>query len=411
MKNLRFSFSSVLLAALLVPVIMTFQIFPAETQFWQFSLIFLGLLLNFAVDILPIREKLYYLYKYVLLWALIILSIGGAFMSAIITRHFVAPTYNIHDIILQLEAAIHFFIRGINPYATTYFGTPMELFNYAENAVNPALYHFVMQPFYLLFSIPFYGISIKTLHYFDGRMPLYFLFFSLLIMAFVFVKDREKKLTFVTLLAFNPAMFLYTLEGRSDFFMYAFFFAGLILLSKRKYALSGILLALAFTVKQSVWPFFPLYFFYILYESKNNLWVVVKRLITFFLTVMVIVLPFFLWNPDAFFKSTVLYLSGNTEHSYPISGYGFGMLMHQIGFIKDLNSSYPFVIWQAIIVLPLLGWLVFILRKYHTMKMLIFAYGILIFVYWYFSRYFNNSHVGFLSMVFMTAYFWPDEKL
>lgn len=409
MKTLRFSLSSVVLAALLVPVIMTYQIFPGDTNFIQFGLIFLGLILNFVIDALSLPEKKYYFYKYVLLSILIGLSIGGAFVSAIIVRHKVSPLFQIHDIILQLEAAIHFFTRGINPYAATYFGTPMELWHYADNAVNPALYHFVMQPFYLLFSLPFYLIANRTVGYFDGRMPLFFLFFTLLILCFKLIKDKEKRLLFVTFMAFNPAMFLYTLEGRSDIFMFTFFFAGLFLLFKKRYSLAGILIALSFVVKQSIWPFLPLYIGYLYFVSKST-FLTIKRLALFFITSLIIVLPFFLWNPKAFIDSTVLYLSGNTLHSYPISGYGFGVLLHQLGYIRDLDSQYPFIIWQVVIIIPLLISLLIILKKNTNIKMLIFTYGVLSFVYWYFSRYFNNSHVGYLTMVFFTAYFWPEEK-
>lgn len=409
MKNVRFSLSSVVLAALLVPVIMTYQIFPADTNFIQFGLIFLGLFVNFILDVLPLPEKKYYLYKYILFWLLLGLVVGGAFVTAIIVRHKVAPVFQIHDIILQLEAAIRFFIDGINPWAATYHNTLMAAWHYSDNAVNPALYHFVMMPFYLLFSLPFYVISNHTIGYFDGRIPSFVLYLGLLIMAFRLIKNREQKLLFTTLLALNPAMFSYTLEGRSDVFMFAFLFAGFFLLYKRRISWAGIFIALAFATKQSVWPILPLYIGYIYFHSKKIL-LTFKRLSSFIITFIVIVLPFFLWNPGAFFASTISYLSGNTQYSYPISGYGLGVLLHQLGFIPNLNSSYPFVIWQVLIIAPLLAGLLILLKKYPTIKMLIFTYGILAFAYWYLSRYFNNSHMGYLTMVFLTAYFWPDEE-
>lgn len=409
MKNMRLSPSSVVLAALLVPVIMTYQIFPGDTNYFQFGLIFLGLFINFSLDIVKIPEKKYYLYKYILFWTLLALSVGGAFISAIIVRHTVAPVFQIHDIILQLEAAIQFFRHGVNPWAATYLNTYMASWHYSDSMVNPALYHFVMMPFYLLFSLPFYFLANHTIGYFDGRIPLYFLYFSLLVAAFKFIKDKEKKLLFVTLLAFNPAMFSYTLEGRSDVFMFAFLFAGLVLLFKKRYSYAGIFLALAFAVKQSIWPILPLYFGYV-YFLTFRVSKTIKRLLSFVVTFLILVVPFFLWNPTAFLDSTVLYLSGNTLHSYPISGYGLGMMLHQIGIIKDLNSSYPFIIWQVVIIVPLLCYLLYLLKKNTNVRMLILAYALLALVYWYLSRYFNNSHMGYLTMVFLTAYFWPESS-
>ncbi|MDO8269618.1 MAG: glycosyltransferase 87 family protein [Candidatus Levybacteria bacterium] len=409
MKKMRLSLSSVLLAALIIPVVMTYQIFPGDTNFIQFGLIFLCLFLTFVLDAITISEKKYYLYKYTLFWTILALAVGGAFISAIMVRHKVAPVFQIHDIILQLEAAIRFFLDGINPWAATYHNTFMAEWNYSQTAENPALYHFVMMPFYLIFSLPFYYIANHTIGYFDGRIPMYMLYLSLLIMAFRIVKDKEQKIIFTTLLALSPAMFSYTLEGRSDVFMFAFMFGGMILLGKRKFLLSGILMALAFTVKQSIWPILPLYFSYIYFVS-NTITLTFKRLSTFIVTFLIFTLPFFLWNPDAFLNSTVFYLSGNTVHSYPISGYGLGSLLHQIGVIKDLNASYPFIFWQVLIITPLLIFTITYLKKHTNVRTLLFTYGILAFAYWYMSRYFNNSHMGYLTMVFLTAYFWPDNE-
>lgn len=408
MKDLRISLSSVLLAVLIVPIIMTYQIFPGDTNYIQFGLIFLLLFANFTVDILKIKESLYTKIKYSIFWSTLILAVGGAFVSTIVVRHNVAPVFQVHDIILQLEAAIRFFLDGVNPWVATYHNTHMASWHYSDTMVNPALYHFVMMPFYLLFSLPFYALANQLIGYFDGRIPLYFLYFSLCIASFWLVKEREKKLMFTTLLALNPAMFTYTLEGRSDVFMFAFAVIGFIFISLKRYGIAGILLALAFTVKQSIWPLAPLYFGYIYLVSKN-LKLALKRLLTFALTFTVVTLPFLLWDINGFLKSTVFYLSGNIENSYPISGYGLGMLLHQLGFIRDLSESYPFIIWQIVIVVPLFIFLFRILRKNTNVRMMIFLYGILIFAFWYSSRYFNNSHVAYLTMVFITAYFWPEE--
>ena len=168
-------------------------------------------------------------------------------------------------------------------------------------------------------------------------------------------------------------------------------------------------MASAFAVKQSIWPILPLYIGYIYFLSKN-VSKTAKRLLSFVITFLILVLPFVLWNPMAFLNSTVLYLSGNTAHSYPISGYGLGVLLHQLGFIKNLSDSYPFVIWQIVIVIPFMCYMLYLLRKNTNVRMLILTYGLLTIVYWYLSRYFNNSHMGYLTMVFLTAYFWPESS-
>lgn len=416
MKNIKLD--SILLFALLIPFIMTYRLTPGDSAMWLFGLLFLGLfgyvfldlgLVKFGVAKINIAKN-------VLLSLLIVGSIGAAFYAAIIVRHQTSPIYNIHDIILQQEAALKFLVHGKNPYAVTYFGTPMEQWNYSLTEINPALYHFVMEPFYLLFAVPFYLVSGHTIGFFDGRMPLLFLFAALLIIAALLVKDPEKRREFIILLAFNPATLGYLLEGRDDIFMYAFLFAGWMLLSKRKWYLAGIALGLSFAIKQSVWPLFPFYATYLFFQENQKKTLIaslvstIKKLLPFGVTFAVIVAPFYFWNSKAFIDSTILYLSGSAPHSYPVSGYGLGALLHEMGYIKDVHVYYPFWIWQAIIALPLLVFFLYKQRQQNTIQRMIIFYGLFLLVFWYLNRYFNNSHLGYLSMVFITAYFWPDDK-
>lgn len=414
------SFSTILLFPLVVFFVMQYRIGPGDTPYALFSVIFLLLMAYVVADFLTLSQKIFNFLKNALLWVTVVIVLGSAFGSSIIVRHQTAPIYGVHDIVLQQEAAIRYFLHGKNPYKETYFGTPMQDWHYSDTEVNPALYHFVMEPFYLLSAIPFYIISNHTIGYFDGRIPLFFLFGVLLVSAFFIVKDEEKRRMFVTLLAFNPAMLGYTLEGRSDIYMYAFLFLAFVLMQKKKYMWAGIPLALAFTVKQSVWPLIPFYALYLFFTGFKEsaardtrklvdaLLSTLKRLSLFLVIFLGMMLPFYLWNPKAFIDSTVYYLSGNTEHSYPISGYGFGMVLHQLGVIKDVHMYFPFQTLQLLTGLPVFAVLAYFLWKKTTMNRLIIAYAFFLFVFWYFSRYFNNSHIGYISLVLLTAYFWPD---
>jgi len=385
-KMKKLPLTGVLLFCLVIPFIMTYGLGPGETPYWLFGIIFalLGAYLVFAR------------WRSALLWLLIISVIGSALFASIVARHQTAPVYQVHDMVLQQEAAIRFLLQGKNPYVVTYFNTPLEEWHYSATEVNPALFHFVMMPWYLLFSLPFYFLSLTFFGFFDGRMPLIFLFGFLLILAWRLFKGRpSKQRLFLTLLAFNPATLGYFLEGRTDIFMFSFLFWGFYLLQKKRYSLAGVPLALAFATKQSAWPIFPFYVAFLYFQHKN--WQqVLRNLLLFAAIFALVVLPFFFWDPKAFLASTIFYLSGNVEHSYPVSGYGWGMVLHQ--------QSYPFWIWQLVICLPLVVVLIRWLKKSPVVWRLIACYGLFTLLFWYFSRYFNNSHLGYLSMVFLTAY-------
>jgi len=191
--------------------------------------------------------------------------------------------------------------------------------------------------------------------------------------------------------------------------MFAFLFASFFLLYKNKNLMASFFMGLAFATKQSVWPIFPFYLAFIYFRNKN-----IKKtfleLIPFTFIFLIITLPFFLWNMKAFLDSTVFYLTGNIPHSYPVAGYGFGKVLQGLGFIKNVNLYYPFWIWQVVFGLPLLIYLIKWQKKDISLKRLIISYGLFLFVFWYFSRYFNNSHLAYLSTVFITAYFWPKDN-
>lgn len=408
MKNIKFD--SILLFTLVIPFIMTYSLSPSNTPFWLFGLIFLGLIIYIVVDLdfFKIRIITGPSFKNLLSWVMVVGVIWSVLFSAIVTRHQSSIIYGVHDIILQQEAAIKFLVHGINPYSVTYFNTPLLQWHYSDSQINPALYHFVMEPFYLIFAVPFYLVLGHTLGFFDARIPLFILFITLLIFIWKTVKEDDQKRTFMILMALNPATLSYFIEGRDDIFMYVFLFAAFYFLQKKKILISVLALALAFATKQSAWPIFPFFAAFLYFKTKSIKKTIVS-LVPFLGILAILIAPFFFWNPYAFLDSTIFYLSGSTQHSYPIAGYGIGALFNQLGLIKNVNGYYPFWILQVIIALPLLLFFIYWQKRNNTVKKLIIIYGIFLFVFWYLSRYFNNSHLGYLSMVFITAYFWPEE--
>ncbi|MDP3998138.1 MAG: glycosyltransferase 87 family protein [bacterium] len=410
------SLSSVLLFALIVPPITKYWLWPGEMDYPLYGIIFSGILIYLLLDlklkVISLKEKIYQLKLFTLL-LLLILSLGSLMATSIITRHQRAPILNVHDIVVQVESATRYLIQGKNPYAENYFGTPLEEWEYRElgnKVTNPALYHFVMPPFYLLLHVPFYFASKIYPHYFDARVVLLFLLVVTIFLTIKLLGPGEERLLFIMFLALNPANLNYFVEGRSDFFVFAFLFLSWFLLTKKKIALSGVALALAFGSKQSAWPIIPLFLAYVFFEKKEEIVSVIKALLPGILTTLVIFAPFIAWNFRAFGESAFLYLSGGVANSYPVSGYGFGMLLYQFGIIKDIHAAYPFFIWQFAIGLPLLIFLIHGQRKKNTVQKLIFSYGLFLFVFWYFSRYFNNNHLAYLSMIFISAYFWPTDQ-
>jgi len=388
---------TVLLLALSLPWPLKYRIFPMEGTPYILFGIYFALLLVYAALGKKWRVKL------VVLFAIIGIAAGGPLVTAIIDRSRVAPVFGVHDIILQLEAAIRYLIAGINPYSATYFGTHMEAFRYDElgkSAVNPALYHFVMPPWYLLFTFFFYPF-VKIFGFFDGRLPLLFTYFGTLVILAVWIKDYQKKILAIIIVAFNPVMFDYLLEGRSDHFAFFWLLLALFLYKRNKIVLAAAVYALALLSKQTIWLSLP---FVLLYTRTRRPLV----LGAFIGTIALVLGPFLVWDPEAYWQSTVVFLQGATPVSYPVAGYGWGMVLYQLGFIKDIHAYYPFIYWQAALGIPALWFLVGWFRKKMSAGRLLIAYSIFLFVFWYFSRYFHNSHLGYISLVMSVGYFLEE---
>lgn len=402
-----------LLFAIAVPVVMQYRILPIEgTPYWLFGILFFLLVSNVCIAIF---KKNWVKAQTVILWLVLFITVGGATYTGIVDRSKTAPIYGVHDIILQQEAAMRYLLSGINPYKATYFGTPVEGFGYEElgrHATNPALYHFVMPPWYLIFPFSFYAITIPVWGFFDGRIPLLILLFGLLFILSRWFKSRGLAATAIMLTALSPAVINYFIEGRSDLFALFWFVWALFLLEKKKFWLSAPVFALALLSKQTIWFAFPFYAVYFWKTTAHTFRERVLPIVLFIIPLIVLVGPFLAWDYKAFFDSVVFYLSGNTANAYPVSGYGLSMVLYDAGIIKDIHAYYPFMLWEAPLGLGVLFVTLVLLWKKLKMSYLLLFYGLTLFVVWYTSRYFNNSHVSYLSSIFVLALLkFQDESL
>lgn len=401
---------SVLLFALAIPVVMKYRILPVDgTPYWLFGVLFLALLANCVISYAPYVlgrfkkhiEKL----KNALLVLVVLIVVGGTTSTAMVDRAHTAPVFGVHDIILQQEAAMRYLLVGKNPYKETYFGTFVEDFNYDEpgniDAVNPALFHFVMPPWYVVFPFAFYYTVRPVVGFFDGRMVLLFSMAMLLYAVWHWFRDKHLARLAIILTALSPAAISFFIEGRSDVFALSWLVVSFVFLQKKRYVWSAIMMALAFLSKQTTWFAVPFYLVVLWTDTGKHRKAFWKAGAAGAATGLVIALPFFLWDASAFLDSTILYLSGNAPHSYPVGGYGVGMLLYSAGIIRDIHAYYPFVFWQIVLCVPLLAGLIAWMKPRPSQSNMVMSYAVFLMVFWYVSRYFNNSHLGYISMLFV----------
>jgi hypothetical protein len=394
--------SALLLFSCTIPVVTKYKIFPTEeTPYWLFGILFLSLIGFSLLSLYPQIKKNFL--RSFLFWLCIGISLGGPSITAISERHRVAPVWMTHDIILQQEAAMRYLLQGKNPYKETYFGTPVEMFNYDEigntEAINPALYHFVMPPGYLLIPFPFYWVANRIFGYFDGRMVLIVLMGVTLFVLSRWFKRKDVAETAIVFTALSPASVDFFIEGRSDMFALAMLISALFFLQRKRIYLSAGIFSLAILSKQTMWFSIPLYIAF-LYALLRDLRKLFGPLALMCLIGMVFTGPFLLWDVRAFIESVILYLSAGGERGYPVNGYGLSMILYSWGIIKDIHEYYPFFVWQGIIgCLAIIGTMKYFMSN-PSMSRFFVGFAITLFAFWYTSRYFNNSHIATVAGLF-----------
>jgi len=91
-------------------------------------------------------------------------------------------------------------------------------------------------------------------------------------------------------------------------------------------------------------------------------------------------------------------------------GYGISSLIYKLGLVESTFDYFPFGIIQILIGLPLIYFLIKKQKKNNNLSNLIFSYGITLLVFWFFSRFFNDNYISYLSMIFLMAYLIDDSN-
>ncbi|MEK7593084.1 MAG: hypothetical protein AAB508_06940 [Patescibacteria group bacterium] len=408
-------FDLIVTVLLALPLPLKYKIFPMEgTPYLLFALYFLLMLGMVLLSLFSHRlKKIGDRVKTIVFLSLLAVTLFTVMYTAIVDRKTTSDFYSVHDIILQQEAAMRYVLEGKNPYKETYFGTPLEKWHYAEDGkevINPALYHFVMPPWYLLFPFSIYIFSIPLFGFFDGRLALVFCIVGIIVLLLKWFKSQEFARLTIAMVLLLPSGVDYLIEGRSDIFALFWFLLSIFLLEKKKFFLSAVIYGLSLMSKQTIWFSAPFYLVALWYEHKHSLRRFYWYIFVLCLTCLVLVTPFFLWDAGAFINSVILYVSGGTANGYPISGYGFGMVLRQFGFIQESHAYFPFVLLQLAIGVPVIaGGVWYYLRKPSVWR-LFFGYAMTLAVVWYFSRYFNNSHVVFLAQLFILSFMKKNDE-
>jgi len=337
-------------------------------------------------------------------------------IASIVLRETGRPYTYVHDGAIMVEEAARKLLAGNNPYVTDYLDTPLY---YWPMVNNPALYHFTYFPFLFLVTTPFVWVFDRIGLFWDQRylyLPAYLATLAILPSLVARVPQR---LALVALVGLNPQLFPFVVEGRNDFFVLVFLFAGVSLVQKEHRSAGALAIAVAGAVKLHalfLLPFLVVYFVAhpppgapsrprTLRTVWSALWRPLAPAAVFF---AVSFLPFLIADFPAFYDDVVRYNAGGAAWSYPISGMGFSALLLAVGAIPNPQADFPFALVEAVVALPIAAYFVVQLWRRPSLPLMLGGYALTLLAFLFFGRYFQGNYLGYILAVASPILFLRD---
>lgn len=362
-----------------------------------------------------------YQIKLGLIYAIIILLVFGKSLLLIGLRHITGPAAYTHDGgVIQTESTIQFFLAGKNPYIEDYLHTPM-----AEWGIEfrTALYHYPYLPWTFVFSTPFYLLSQATLGWFDQRLVYLFVFALTLLLAQALAASPSEKLLIVMLVGLNPILASDVIFGQNDSFVLFWLVLGVWLLrwgqhsqrEKQGYWLGSLAYGLACASKSTAWFLAPFWLVYLLRDAwgqhlipPHEQWLslgqtLLRRTWPLIAAMVLVIGPWLVWSPEAMFDDVWRWSAGTAAQAYQIRGWGFSNFILAFQLVPDRLAYWPFWISEVLVAGPLLVLLLWRQSRHNTVGVMLYGYVVLLFTFFYVSRFLNENYLGYLAAVLTLA--------
>jgi hypothetical protein len=362
-----------------------------------------------------------------LVCAIILFLVIGQTALFIGLRHISGPAAYTHDGgVIQTEVTIEYLLSGVNPYVADYLDTPMALWG---TEYRTALYHFPYLPWTFLFSAPFYLSSQAALGWFDQRFVYLLLFAVTLALAQSLARRPVDKLGVVMVIGLNPILASDVIFGQNDSFVLFWIVLAIWLLRLGETrgkgwvgAFSAAALGLACASKPTAWFLVPFWALYLLrdewevdegrlrrlHEGKRWLGTLVRRAWPLAVVFVLVVGPWFVWDPAAMLDDIWRWSAGVADAPYQIRGWGLSNFVLAFNLVPDRLAYWPFWIPEILIVTPILIALLWRQTRHNTLGAVSYHYVLLLVAFFYVSRFLNENYLGYLLAVFALAYFSED---
>jgi hypothetical protein len=329
-------------------------------------------------------------------------------IAAIVLRETGKPYTYVHDGAIMVEEAARKLLMGQNPYLADYLDTPLF---YWPMINNPALYHLTYFPAMFLVTVPFVFAFDRAGLVFDQRylyLPAYLAAALAVALVITAGPDRVRttalRLSLAAVVVLHPQLFPFVPEGRNDFFVLLFVFAGIALLVRERRTLGVLALAVAAASKLHAGPLLLFALAYLWWsdrplERPRRLARLAAASWAGALVLAVTFVPFLVDNFGAFWDDIVLYNGGGSAWSYPVAGIGFSAMLRALGVISYPQQEFPFAAFQLAAGIPAAAWSLRRLRRDPHIATMLGGFALTMLAFTFFGRYLHGNHVGFLMAV------------
>src|SRR5688572_15631365 len=201
------------------------------------------------------------------------------------------PTKYCHDSVLQFEEASRMLRQGRNPYAVDFRGTSLDGWRGFHGDANPAMHHFVYPPLLLALSTPFEAAG-RAAGFYDQRIVILLLFGGFVALLLRELRDHPHAIGLASVVALNPFLAPYIVEGRNDVGMLLGVAAAGAAYARGRTSWGDLWIGLAIAAKTLLPPLLP----FLLWARRKELGAVAARSIG---PLAVTCLPFLIWDPGA----------------------------------------------------------------------------------------------------------------
>lgn len=267
-------------------------------------------------------------------------------VGGIVRWHLLASTTAlIGDGAYQMQLSRDVLMRGMDPYGFNYVGTGMERAPWSQPFANPALHHLDYWPGTVLLPLPLQAAFKAIVGWWDERLWLLLAAAAIWVLLGRIAPGSFGRMAAIAFFLI-PGHSLLAVLGDNDLPMVALLLGAVLAIGRRRWLLAGLLMGLAIATKQTALIALPVLVAYAIVAQKIDLRTFAKAAAVSSGVIVVMFVPFLIWNAHAFITDTILFNFGAGSETYPIQGIGLSSWLLRAGIIHGARDAFPFLAIQ-----------------------------------------------------------------